>query len=203
MRGFVHSARWEGRVRIFHCQEITRGRKFSRRKLLRSSEKRKEKALKVRLFWSNLRGMKQNYYNFILFSLSPLQQMYKISEQMMAPASLFGDSEPTRDLFLIYNEFFNTWHSRRSLWKARFNIKREMMDLPSIDPLTEKKKYLLEVMHVCQIFRNFGNRAQITTQWGCLTSHKIISNYITSFNMDPEHTALLGWRYWSKVNLCI
>lgn len=139
MRGFVHSARWEGRVRIFHCQEITRGRKFSRRKLLRSSEKRKEKALKVRLFWSNLRGMKQNYYNFILFSFSPLQQMYKISEQMMAPASLFGDSEPTRDLFLIYNEFFNTWHSRRSLWKARFNIKREMMDLPSIDPLTEKK----------------------------------------------------------------
>lgn len=139
MRGFVHSARWEGRVRIFHCQEITRGRKFSRRKLLRSSEKRKEKALKVRLFWSNLRGMKKNYYNFILFSLSPLQQMYKISEQMMAPASLFGDSEPTRDLFLIYNEFFNTWHSRRSLWKARFNIKREMMDLPSIDPLTEKK----------------------------------------------------------------
>ena len=52
--------------------------------------------------------MKQNYYNFILFSLSPLQQMYKISEQMMAPASLFGDSEPKRDLFLIYNEFFNT-----------------------------------------------------------------------------------------------
>ena len=38
------------------------------------------------------------------------------------------------------------------------------MDLPSIDPLTEKKKYLLEVMHVSQIFRNFGNRAQITTQ---------------------------------------
>lgn len=69
--------------------------------------------------------------------------------------------------------------------------------------IDRKKKYLLEVIHVCQIFRNFGNRAQITTQWGCPTSHKIISNYITSFNMDPEHTALLGWRYWSKVNLCI
>ena len=85
MRGFVHSARWEGRVSIFHCQEITRGRKFSRRKLLRSSEKRKEKALKVRLFWSNLRGMKKTIIISSSFPCRPFNKCIKFPNKWWLP----------------------------------------------------------------------------------------------------------------------